>query len=328
MNWSNCLNLLVGVVSGLALGMSFRWFFAKSKPLETTSFSPSPGDDGDGDVGELQQQTKQTELAYQMAQEMSQFKGGFLARTSHVLRSPLNGLIGLHQLILSDLCENPTEEREFIAQAHERALKLVKLLDEILRVARTDYGTHKLDIQPLPLASLLQEVHQLTCMLAENRSFHLQVKLPEKQLHVLADSHWLRQVLLSLVDTAIAGMEHGSINISTQTSSTSNMVRIWLDVPSHAIATSEPIDLFQSLESSAQTGTNTEDNPLLPGMKLLMNQTLLETMGGKLELVPFPSTDEATEEITRLQVSIPLGTPEAEFLHLQQKQFEVDFVAP
>ena len=42
------------------------------------------------------------ELAYQMAQEMSDFKGGFLARVTHELRSPLNGLIGLHQLILED----------------------------------------------------------------------------------------------------------------------------------------------------------------------------------------------------------------------------------
>ncbi|MDJ0736424.1 MAG: HAMP domain-containing sensor histidine kinase [Nostocaceae cyanobacterium] len=326
MNWSNYLHLLVGIASGLALGMSFCWLFGKSKTGKTGSSSAADQYD---DVCALQQQRKQTELAYQMAQEMSQFKGGFLARTSHVLRSPLNGLIGLHQLILSDLCENPAEEREFIAQAHERALKLVKLLDEILRVARTDYGTHKLDIQPLPLASLLQEVYQLGYMLAENRSFQFLLELPNPELHVLADSHWLRQVLLSLVDTTVAGMEQGSIIVSTQTSPKNHMVQIWLDIPSHAIAKSEPIDLFESLESSYQPGTDTENNPVLPGMKLLMNQTLLEAMGGRLELVSLPTADEAEQEQkTRLQVSIPLGIPEAELPQSQQKQFEVDFVAP
>ena len=88
---------------------------------------------------------KEIELAYHLAREMSQFKAGFLARTTHVLRSPLNGLIGLHQLILSDLCENPEEEREFIGQAHERALKLLNLIDEILHIARAEHGNSKLD---------------------------------------------------------------------------------------------------------------------------------------------------------------------------------------
>jgi len=33
----------------------------------------------------------------------------------------LNSLIGVHQLILSDLCDDPGEERQFVAQAHEGA---------------------------------------------------------------------------------------------------------------------------------------------------------------------------------------------------------------
>ena len=79
------------------------------------------------EIEALKEELKQTELALQMAAQMSQFKGGFLARTSHELRSPLSSLIGLHQLIVSDLCDDPEEEREFVAQAYQYALKLMGL---------------------------------------------------------------------------------------------------------------------------------------------------------------------------------------------------------
>lgn len=307
MNWSNWVYL----GAGLALGVGFRELFARvalsssyKVPLvekKDTGVDALNLDQVSVDVPALLQQMKQTQLAYNMAQEISQFKAGFLARTTHVLRSPLNGLIGLHQLILSNLCENPEEEREFISQAHERALKLLKLIDEILNVARTEHGTNKLNIQPQPLAQLLQEVHNLTYMLAENRNLHIQVLEPDPEIHVLVDQCWLRQILINLVDTCIAQMEFGSIYISTGLSHTTNSVYIWLDVPTDAISWSEPIDLIKEDKPPL---TDKENAVLLGGMKLLLNQTLLSVMGGKLEILPPDTANKLDVDYTRLQLTI------------------------
>ncbi|BAY26382.1 histidine kinase [Calothrix sp. NIES-2100] len=315
MHWSNWVYL----GTGIALGMSFRWLFARSDKtipssslIATTEPKSSP---------QAPQQLQEMQLAYEMAKEMSQFKAGFLARTTHELRSPLNGLIGLHQLILSDLCENPEEEREFITQAHERALKLLKLIDEILNVARVEHGTNKLDIQPVSLTELLQEIYKLTYMLAANRNFSLQVSPPEGEIYVLADPRWLRQILLNLVDTTIVQMEEGSISISTGSSATSNSAFIWLDVPVHALPWSESIDFIKSIEfipvEDKAVSTNKENLHLSPGMKLLLNQTLLDVMGGKLEILP-PTTEVGNEQFTKLQITIPLVIPEAEFPQTQE----------
>ncbi|MGB8246402.1 MAG: hypothetical protein WCE98_00140, partial [Chlorobium sp.] len=46
------------------------------------------------------------------------------------------------------------------------------------------------------------------------------------------------------------------------------------------------------------------------GMKLLLNQKLLEVMGGKLDILPPPISER--EPLTRLQISIPLAILEAE----------------
>ncbi|WP_017319278.1 sensor histidine kinase [Mastigocladopsis repens] len=305
MNWSNWVYL----GAGLALGVSLRGLFAR-RGVSSSSSTVSSVEEQQA-VPALLQQMKETQLAYQMAREMSQFKAGFLARTTHVLRSPLNGLIGLHQLILSDLCENPEEEREFITEAHERALKLLKLIDEILSVARIEHGTNKLNIQPLRLAELLQEVHSLTYMLAENRNFPFQVLPSDPELYILADPFWLRQVLVNLVETCIALMEEGSICISAKASHTSDCVDIWLDVPTHATPQNEPINSMTLKDKPPEV--ESKNDVLLPGMKLLLNQTLLEVMAGKLEIVPSPTTKEQADDVTRLQVSIPRVIPEADF---------------
>ena len=305
MNWSNWIYLGVGIT----LGMVFRHLFGRclrppqASPNVSSSSSPvAPL--AEQDIPPISQQLQQTQLAYLMAREMSQFKAGFLARTTHELRSPFNGLIGLHQLILSDLCENPAEEREFLAQAHERTLKLLKLMDEILNVARTEHGTNKLDIQPRPLAQILDEVHDLTYMLAANRNFPLQLLPADSEIYVLTDYLWLRQVLISLIDTAITQMEEGSICISSSTLPTNNFVNIWLDIPTHAMTWSEPIDLLKI--EDPLTEIDQKKTALSPGMRLLINQTLLEVMGGKLEILPSTTVKETLQQLTRLQISIPL----------------------
>jgi K+-sensing histidine kinase KdpD len=310
------------LAAGIAVGSSLTWFLRKSSPT-SSDLAPVSSQTENLLQDNLLQQVKNTELAYHQAREMSQFKAGFLARTTHELRSPLNGLIGLHQLILNDLCEDPVEEREFVAQAYERSLKLLKMIDEILSVARTDQGTNKLEIHSIQLAQVLQEVHQLTYILAANRNYSFNISLPEPEIYVLADYCWLRQILVNLVNTTFLQMEEGGIYLSASTAATNNCIYIWLDVPNHAVIYSEPIDLIES-----EKKINQENMEMSSGMKLLLNQKLLEAMGGKLEIIPSPITKEAKQDLTRLQISMPLAIPEAEHHHMEENLDEIDCIAP
>jgi K+-sensing histidine kinase KdpD len=314
MNFINGIYLGIGI--GLGLGLQSFWNRSK-QPSNPSSVAPLPENKQDNteELAALTEQIQQMQLAYHMAEEMSQFQAGFLARTSHELRSPLNSLIGMHQLILSDLCENSEEEREFVAQANQSALKLINIIDEILNVSRTEYGKNPLAIQPLQLAVILDELHQLTHMLAENRNFRLRLSPPDSEIYILADPDWLRQVLVSLVNMTIIQMEEGSIYIFTQAVPEANLVHIWLDVPLSASTWSEPIDLMYSNYASPQSLNG--DSTTSPGMKLLLNQTLLKAMQGKLEIIAIPTDEQSAENLSRIQISIPLLTLETPFPHLE-----------
>lgn len=269
------------------------------------------------DIKELLAQLKQTQLAYQMASEISQFKGGFLARTSHELRSPLNSLIGLLQLILSGLCDDPAEEREFIGQAHTSALKLVKLLDEIIAVAKTQHGTSKLDIQPLQLKEVLEEAYDLTHLQAANRNLQLQVSSPDPDIYVLADPHWLQHVFVNLIDTAITLMEEGSIQVSVPPLGETGYACVWIDAECSPSIWSEPRDLLESAPTPEEAANQARETPtgtppkLSAGLTLLTNQNLMEVMGGRLEVVsPEASGKASPQNLTRFQYTIPLTPPE------------------
>ncbi|MBD2003105.1 MULTISPECIES: sensor histidine kinase [Cyanophyceae] len=277
--------------------------------------------DANSNLEAILEELKQTQLACNMATEMGQFKAGFLARTSHELRSPLNSLIGLHQLILSDLCDSPEEEREFIAQAQASALKLVKLLDEIIAVAKTQHGTNRLEIQPVQIANVFEQVYNFTYLQAANRSIPLEVSPPDPEIYVLADPRRLQQVVLNLVDSAIARMDGGSIRVSASPSPASDHLHIWIDVQGEGTSHpwSEPVDLLNTEKKTEEQVKNPDKQPvkeplLSAGMNLLINQTLLEVMQGRLEVVAGQPADtpatSAPANTTRLQLSIPLVTPE------------------
>jgi signal transduction histidine kinase len=231
----------------------------------------------------------------QAAIALSQFKAGFLARTSHELRSPINSVIGLHQLILNGLTDDPEEEREFIEQAYGAARKMLALMDDLIHVSKLENNTSPLDIQPLCLADILAEIQQLTHLQARNRNLKLEFLHPSDDPYVLADPTALKQALLHLVDAPLAQMQEGFVRVGTEVLPANQQVQIWIEDQRPADFWKEPIDLL-STELPAPA-------PPLPGLPLLTAQTLLTLLNSTLELVALPTQSSG---VTRLQFTLPL----------------------
>ena len=144
------------------------------------------------------------QLAYDRLQGQYHFLAGFLGTASHELRAPINQILSLHQLILEDLCESPAEEREFIAQANQAITRVLQNLDLLIRLSKLEVGALQPQRQPVSLPDLLAEVEQLTTMKCTNRHCCLQVSPTPEPATVYSDPQWLRQVLVLLVDGALA----------------------------------------------------------------------------------------------------------------------------
>jgi hypothetical protein len=149
-------------------------------------------------------------------------------------------------------------------------------------------------------------------MQAANRNLQLEIIYPEPEIHVSADPRRFQQVLVGLVHTSIAQMEEGGIKVWAASFPESEQARIWIDVQSQSHVWSEPVDL---LATTPEIGTKpSETYEISPGLTLLMVQTLVEVMQGRLEVLTLSSEestgDSASKNLTRFECSIPLAAPE------------------
>lgn len=310
----NLVNL-IWLAIGLGIGLWLSSLRARSQAKTTEPEQPTQT------VQQLEATLRQTELAYQMAAQMSQFKGNFLARTSHELRSPLNGLIGMHQLILSDLCDGPEEEREFIAEANTAALRMVKVLDEVIDASKVEHGTSQLEIQPVELAALLADVYTLTHLQAQNRNTSLKVDTsPEHEhIYILADLRRLRQVLVTVIDCAIATTDSGSIAIAAQATLGQPTVQLWLDTPvppeawtmqTAAFPVVLPAPDRSALLPKTTIAQLTQKPFPSPGYTFQVARSLMQSMQGDLTLLDSPATPSPSG-IFRICCTIPQVIPDA-----------------
>ncbi|ACK69448.1 histidine kinase [Gloeothece citriformis PCC 7424] len=260
------------------------------------------------EVDRLKEDLQQALLAYQMTAQISQFKTGFLARIAHELRSPISSIMGLHQLILNDLCESPEEEKESIQQAFESTKKLLKIVDEIITISKIEYGRISLKLMPFSLAMVLADVYQFTHLQAANRNLKLEMIYPAPDVYILADLEKFLQILVTLVDTGINLSQEGTIGVLSQVNSDSQSVTLYLNIPCYAALWQDnnPAQITlkdSSLESIKSLSKMIDTSPTL---KFLLAQTLIESMGGHLEIVSVPP-----KNFTQIQCLIPLASGES-----------------
>jgi hypothetical protein len=262
------------------------------------------------DIEQLTTELENTRIAYQMAQEINQFKTGFLGRAAHELRSPLSSLISLHQLILFDFCENPEEEKQFLEHAYESAQKLLEMIDELILVSKLDYGAIPFNMESLDLNSICFELESLTKLQAANRNLRVIITPDAEPVHVLVDQGRLLQTLVMLIDTGIREMTKGSIQVSIKSNKIENLAYIDLDIPCPLESwQKDPNPPLEAKEKNIEQWKRLSENlHHSPKMKFLLAQTLFQKMGGGLTLSSI-SQANSTETITQIRGVLQLVTP-------------------
>jgi K+-sensing histidine kinase KdpD len=256
------------------------------------------------------------QLAYQRLLALERFKSGFLARTSHELRSPINTIVSLHQLILEDLCEGPEEEKEFIQQSKAAALKMLTLFDQIAAVSKLDIGREPPKLEAVDLSFLLPEVEMLTALQAANQNVRYTVEAPPDELAIYTDAKWLKNVLASLIQDAIPHskrlrltVEQGeqSVVVVIECDRTATFLQNELDTISSNISdnisdnrtqSSNLPDSLSNASAAKNTASNAlqsaqnisiEDIQLSTGLILATAHTTLPLINGTFALTPHPN---------------------------------------
>lgn len=165
----------------------------------------------DNMVERLEERAEELESAWQEAQAANQLKSEFLATTSHELRTPLNAIIGCVRLIRDGCCDDHEEELEFLQQADDAALHLLKIINDLLDIAKIEAGKVELNLQPIQIQELCRQCLKMVQPGAEMKRLKLSMNLDQRldastearSNRLLLDERRVRQMVINLLSNAV-----------------------------------------------------------------------------------------------------------------------------
>jgi len=167
------------------------------------------------DITERKKVEEELIKAKNKAEESDKLKSAFLANMSHEIRTPMNGILGFASL-LNEKETTSKLRREYSDIIHQNGKILLKLIDDILDIAKIEAGQLKIFESPFYLDQIMYEQYLLFKTLLEkkdNKNVKLILSLPETKLttKINADQSRLSQVLSNLLSNAIKFTDTGSV---------------------------------------------------------------------------------------------------------------------
>ncbi|MFC0677913.1 ATP-binding protein [Lysobacter korlensis] len=140
-------------------------------------------------------------------------KSRFLANMSHEFRSPLNGIIGMAELL--NQTRLAPEQREYSDVIHTSAQSLLLLVNDVLDISAIEAGKlHRKD-GDFNLQELAQRLQKMLMPLAAQKKIVLRIEVaPDVPVRLHGDSAHLTQILLNLAHNAIKFTEEGSVSLA------------------------------------------------------------------------------------------------------------------
>jgi signal transduction histidine kinase len=139
------------------------------------------------------------------APDLDDAKRSFLRMVSHELRTPLNSVIGFSEIISREL-HGPIGDPRYKAHAEvirESGQKLLKLVNQVLEIARLDAGAADLRLEPESPALAVKRVTQMLADEADARGIDFIVDIAADVPMVLADARGLHTILQNLLQNAV-----------------------------------------------------------------------------------------------------------------------------
>ena len=239
----------------------------------------------------LRQSMQEAEQLAREAEAANRAKSEFLANMSHEIRTPMNAVMGYAELLESSITE--PRQRTYLDSIKSGSRSLLTLINDILDLSRIEAGKMRLEVGPMDVERLLEDVRRIFAMRAESRGLTLRVDIEgELPPVMLLDETRLRQVLFNLVGNAIKFTHQGSVIIRARSApdiaaepSSSCVLVIEVEDTGIGIPVDQQIRIFEAFEQQEGQSNRQYGGT---GLGLAISRKLVEMMGGELQVQSEP----------------------------------------
>ncbi|MET3667903.1 ATP-binding protein [Caulobacter sp. 1776] len=215
--------------------------------------------------------------AKEEAEAANAAKTRFLANMSHEVRTPLNGVLGMAQVMAADTLSEPQTRRLRILEESGQAL--LALLNDILDIARLETRAVRLRTETFDLAAMVEASCAAFSGAAAAKDLTLAVDIaPELRGRWTGDPMRLRQVLGNLVANAVKFTDDGGVTVRVRPA-TKGGLRFEVEDTGMGIADQHVPDLFKTFSQVDASLTRAHDGA---GLGLSICRELVELMGGTI----------------------------------------------
>jgi two-component system cell cycle sensor histidine kinase PleC len=216
------------------------------------------------------------------AEDANRIKSEFLANVSHELRTPLNAIIGFSDMMLSGAFGPLGDEKygEYCRDIQKSGQFLLRVISDILDMARLEAGRIEIDREPLEVEDLVAEAVEAYAAEAERSGIRI-VTETASSLTLYADREAVRQVLFNLVSNALKFTPEGGL-IRIEASRRSDGVALvvgdtGIGIPQPALGKlGQPFEQVQSQLTRSHKGS---------GLGLAISRSLIALHGGEMDIV-------------------------------------------
>jgi len=145
---------------------------------------------------------------------VDQLKDEFLANTSHELKTPLHGIIGISNSLTEGIAGKLNESQaNYLSMINLCSKRLLSLINDLLDFSRIKRNDLKLNIQPTDIKGIIDMLVHLIQPMIKDRSVCLQCQLPDNLPLVQADEFRIQQIIFNLLGNAAKFTHQGEIVI-------------------------------------------------------------------------------------------------------------------
>jgi signal transduction histidine kinase len=228
------------------------------------------------------------------AETATRAKSRFLAAASHDLRQPIHAL-GMFVARLAQL-PHDRETRHLIGNLEASVRAMQDLLDALLDISRLDADAVRVQLQPVPLGPLFEQLRGALMPVATDKGLRLRVR--DSVLWVQSDPTLLHRILLNLVSNALRYTGHGGVLVGCRRSRGGS--HLWLEVwdTGVGIPAEHQQDIFREFY---QIGNPERDRSKGLGLGLNIVDRTARLLGHELKLCSVPGHG------TRFRLELPLA---------------------
>jgi PAS domain S-box-containing protein len=271
-----------------------RWVLDKAIPLF------APGGHFTGYMGCCIDITEQKQVE-EALREADRRKDAFLANMSHEIRSPMTSILAYADILLSHL-RDPADI-ECVRTIKQGGHHLLELIGDVLDLSKIGSGMLEIHREIVSLPTLLNEVHSLMAVQAEEKKLPLVLQyegaVPEK---IETDRTRLRQILFNLVSNAVKFTEKGSVQIVVRSLANDSALEVEVADTGIGIPREQQGRLFEPFVQADSLAAREHEGT---GLGLAITKRLVEMLGGDI------SFESALNRGSTFRIKMPLVSAHA-----------------